>query len=181
MMRRLGSRIAYQNPWMTVREDAIELADGTESVYGVIEKPTYALIVAVDHGDVILVRQYRYPIDAWSIEFPQGTASSPERSPEETAVSELREETGFSARRMQSIGRFHHAVGYSIQEGHVFLAEDLTEGPQELDATEQGMEVVRWPIAKADDEIASGTISDVASIAAWHLARPHVTSSLSDS
>lgn len=174
MMRRLGSRVAYQNAWMTVREDTIELADGSESVYGVVEKPTYALIVAVHHGDVILVRQYRYPIDAWSIEFPQGTASSPDRSPEETAVSELREETGFRARRMQSIGHFHHGVGYSTQEGHVFLAQDLTEGPQQLDATEQGMEVVRWPVSKVDDEIARGTITDVATIAAWHLTKPYV-------
>ncbi len=80
---------------MTVREDAIRRADGSAGIYGVVDKPNYALVIAQDGDRFQLVEQYRYPIGLRRWEFPQGTApdlADPE--PEELAARELREETG---------------------------------------------------------------------------------------
>jgi hypothetical protein len=61
-IERMSSREVYRNSWMTVREDAIRRPDGSHGIYGVIDKPTYALVVARD-GDLFhLVEQFRYPI-----------------------------------------------------------------------------------------------------------------------
>jgi hypothetical protein len=75
-VRRIGSRIVYRNDWMTVREDDIEFADGTRSIYGLVDKADYALVIAVEDGpDGVrfhLVEQYRYAIGRRSLEFPMG-------------------------------------------------------------------------------------------------------------
>jgi 8-oxo-dGTP pyrophosphatase MutT (NUDIX family) len=91
---------------MTVREDEIRLVDGSESIYGVVDKPTYALVLPRDGDRLHLVEQFRYPVGRRRWEFPQGTA--PDRAdvdPAELATRELAEETGLRAGRMERIGR----------------------------------------------------------------------------
>ena len=58
-----ASRVVYENPWMRVREDAIGRPDGSAGIYGVVEKPDFALVIPVDADGVWLVEQYRYPVD----------------------------------------------------------------------------------------------------------------------
>jgi ADP-ribose pyrophosphatase len=72
-MKTTGSRVVYQNRWMRVREDAIERDDGSAGIYGVIEKPDFALIIPIENDSLYLVEQYRYPVAARFLEFPQGT------------------------------------------------------------------------------------------------------------
>ena len=125
-MQTLTSRQVYANSWMTVREDAIRLADGTESIYGVVDKPTYALVIPRDGDRLHLVEQFRYPVGRRRWEFPAGTA--PERAdvdPAALAVRELREETGLVAGRIERVGFLEVAPGMSSQRGHVFLATEL--------------------------------------------------------
>src|SRR6187551_307522 len=70
----LGSRQVYANAWMTVREDPIRRADGSTGIYGVVDKPDFALVIPLDGERMRLVEQYRYPIGMRRWEFPQGTA-----------------------------------------------------------------------------------------------------------
>ncbi len=87
----------YANAWMTVREDAVRRADGSDGVYGVVDKPDYALVMPWDGERFMLVEQFRYPLGLRRWEFPQGTA--PQRAdadPIELAARELKEETGLS-------------------------------------------------------------------------------------
>ena len=171
----VASREVYRNPWMTVREDDIRRADGSLGIYGVIEKPTYALIVPQDADRYALVEQFRYPIGLRRWEFPQGTApESPDGTqptPEELAARELREETGLRAESMQVLGQLDVAPGMSSQRGWVFLATGLTEGDHEREPEEQDMRSEWFTGAQLEAMIVDGTITDAQTIAAWMLLR----------
>ncbi|MET8761444.1 NUDIX hydrolase [Lentzea sp. NPDC004782] len=173
-MESLGTRQVYSNPWMTVREDEIRRADGTDGIYGVVDKPDYALIIPLDGERVRLVEQYRYPLGVRRWEFPQGTA--PDRAdsdPLELATRELREETGLRAGKMIELGVLDVAPGMSSQRGRVFLATDLTEGFHEREHEEQDMRSEWFPRADLEAMIAKGEITDAQSIAAYTLLLLH--------
>ncbi len=78
-IRQLSSRVVYTNLWMTVREDEIERDNGTRGIYGVVEKCDSAIVLAIDSESIYLVEQYRYPIGAKSLEFPQGSLETKQR------------------------------------------------------------------------------------------------------
>ena len=72
-VRTTSSRLAYQNPWIRVREDVIERDDGSVGLYGVVERPDFALVIPAEADGFWLVEQFRYPLGRRSWEFPQGT------------------------------------------------------------------------------------------------------------
>ncbi|WP_424188940.1 NUDIX domain-containing protein [Actinokineospora sp. G85] len=167
-MERLDSKQVYANPWMTVREDAIRHADGSPGIYGVVDKPRYALVIPLDGERLMLVEQFRYPLGGRRWEFPQGTA--PDRvevDAAELAARELREETGLVAGAMTRIGALEVAPGLTSQTGAVFLATELTEGPPEREATEQDMRAAWFARADFESAIRDGSIQDAQSIAAY--------------
>lgn len=167
-MDTLGSREVYANNWMTVREDDIRRADGSEGIYGVVDKPDYALVIPLDGDRLHLVEQYRYPLGLRRWEFPQGTA--PDRAhmaPDELAVRELREETGLSASSMVQIGLLDVAPGLSSQRGRVFLATGLTEGEHARELEEQDMRTAWFTRSDFEKMVAEGEITDAQSIAAY--------------
>ena len=167
-IERMSSREVYRNSWMTVREDAIRRPDGSHGIYGVIDKPTYALVVAQD-GDLFhLVEQYRYPIGLRRWEFPQGTAPDlADLEPLELAARELREETGLRADSLVRLGQLDVAPGMSSQRGWVFLATDLTQGEHERELEEQDMHSAWFTGAQVEQMIRAGDITDAQTIAAW--------------
>ena len=163
---------------MTLREDAIQRPDGTAGIYGVIDKPTYALVIAKDGGPDAdrfrLVEQFRYPLGLRRWEFPQGTAPGmAELEPSELAARELREETGLRASTMTPLGQLDVAPGMSSQRGRVFLATGLTEGEPEREHEEQDMHSEWFTRQQIETMIGSGEITDAQSIAAWALLLLH--------
>ncbi|MEU4740174.1 NUDIX hydrolase [Actinosynnema sp. NPDC023658] len=173
-METLGSREVYANQWMVVREDAIERADGTSGIYGVVDKPDYALVIPMDGERLRLVEQFRYPLGMRRWEFPQGTA--PELAAEDPLVlaeRELREETGLRAGRLVELGLLDVAPGMSSQRGRVFLATELTEGFHEREHEEQDMRSAWFPRAEFEAMVARGEITDAQSIAAYTLLLLH--------
>ena len=160
----------YRNRWMTVREDEILRPDGSPGIYGVIDKPTYALVIPLDGDRVHLVEQYRYPLGLRRWEFPQGTAPDlADVAAPELAARELREETGLVAGTMTDLGLLDVAAGMSSQRGRVFLATGLTEGPHDREHEEQDMRTAWFPRADFEKLVARGEITDAQSIAAWAL------------
>jgi len=124
----LGSRIAYENPWYRIREDAVIRPDGTQGVYGVLERgAAVQMIPRKETGEIYFLREYRYPVQQYSYHLPAGTADAGE-SPEDAARRELEEETGITGRIWTPLGRFYVAPGYSSQIGYIYLVEDLTLG-----------------------------------------------------
>ncbi|MBP2476800.1 8-oxo-dGTP pyrophosphatase MutT (NUDIX family) [Crossiella equi] len=173
-MEKLDTREVYANAWMTVREDDIRRADGSQGIYGVVDKPDYALVIPLDGERLHLVEQYRYPLGLRRWEFPQGTA--PDRADldaAELAARELREETGLRAGRMTDLGLLDCAPGMSSQRGRVFLATELTAGEAEREHEEQDMRTAWFPRAEFEEMIAAGLVTDAQSIAAYTLLLLH--------
>src|SRR5580692_830613 len=101
----LSSRIAYENRWTRVREDRIRHPDGSDGLYGVVERADFVVIVPWQDGHLTLVEQYRYPVAVRVWEFPMGMwEQAPGTDPLVLAAAELREETGLIAGRMTRVG-----------------------------------------------------------------------------
>lgn len=173
-MERLDSREVYVNNWMSVREDAIVRPDGSRGIYGVVDKPDYALVIPCQGDSFHLVEQFRYPLGLRRWEFPQGTA--PDRAdldPLALAARELQEETGFTAGVLSEIGLLDVAPGLASQRGRVFVASDLTEGEHDREHEEQDMRTGWFTRTEFEQMIFSGEITDAQSIAAYTLLLLH--------
>lgn len=173
-METLSSRQVYANSWMTVREDAVRRPDGTDGIFGVIDKPTAAVVIPRDGDRLHLVEQFRYPVGARRWEFPMGTA--PERAevdPAQLAARELAEETGLVAGRMELLGRLDIAPGMSSQREHVFLATGLTAGAPDREHQEQDMRTAWFTVAEFEAMVGDGRIVDAQTLAAYLLLLLH--------
>ncbi|OBG78844.1 ADP-ribose pyrophosphatase [Mycobacterium sp. E2462] len=169
-IERLASREVYRNPWMVLREDDIRRPDGSPGIYGVIDKPTYALVLPFDGRRFRLVEQYRYPLGARRWEFPQGTAPDlADAEPAELAARELREETGLSATSFEALGLLDVAPGMTSQRGWVFLATGIAEGEANREHEEQDMRSAWFTREEVERMIRSGELVDAQSLAAYAL------------
>ena len=168
MIETVSTREAYRNPWMTVREDVVRFADGSEGIYGVIDNPDFAMVVPYTDGGFWLVEQYRYPVRRRAWEFPQGSwGAHGGGSQEDLARAELREETGFEAGEMRQLGHFCEAYGLSSQGCDLYLATSLTGGEPQRESTEQDMVHAWFSEADFRQMIRDGQIVDAATLAAY--------------
>ncbi|WP_258060492.1 NUDIX hydrolase [Rathayibacter sp. AY1A3] len=175
-VRQLSTRVAYETPWIRVREDEVLWPGGTRGVYSVVERDDYALVLPRERGGFWLVEQYRYPIGRRAWEFPAGgwPHGSAGGDPEALARAELREETGLRAERLTHLGRLAEAYGFVAQSVDVFLAEGLEHGEHEREDTEQDMRQQWFPDAEIAEMVRSGAIVETAAVAAlalFHLER----------
>jgi 8-oxo-dGDP phosphatase len=169
-IERLQSETVYSNDWMVVREDAIRRPDGSHGIYGVVDKPDFALVIARHEDRYMLVEQFRYPLGLRRWEFPQGTAPGmADLPPAELAARELREETGLTAATMHELGLLDVAPGMSSQRGRVFLALGITEGPPQREPEEQDMRCAWFTRDQVEAMMRTAEITDAQSIAAWAL------------
>jgi 8-oxo-dGTP pyrophosphatase MutT (NUDIX family) len=166
----LSSRQVYANRWLSVREDGIRLPDGTESIYSVVDRAEFSLVIPRDGDRLHLVEQFRYPIGRRRWEFPAGSApDGAEVDPAELAARELQEETGLVAGRMERLGTIEVAPGMSSQRGHVFLATGLTDGPARREHSEQDMRTAWFTVAEFEAMVREGELVDSPSLAAYLL------------
>ena len=147
----------------------IRRRDGSEGVYGVVDKPDFAVIVALQDGRAQLVEQYRYPVGGRYWEFPQGSWEGAALDASELARRELREETGLSAESLRPVGRLFTAYGYSSQAYTVFLATGLARGESDLEPEEQGLIARDFPLPAIGEMIRDGRIRDATTVAAYGL------------
>ncbi len=155
---------------MVLREDDIRRPDGSPGIYGVVDKPAYALVMPYDGCRFRLVEQFRYPLGARRWEFPQGTAPGlADIEPSELAERELREETGLHATSFEALGQLDAAPGMTSQRGWVFLATGITEGEPDLEVEEQDLRSAWFSRDDVEQMIRSGVIADAQSIAAYSL------------
>jgi 8-oxo-dGTP pyrophosphatase MutT (NUDIX family) len=173
-VRRVGSRVVYENPWMLVREDEVERLDGSRGIYGIIEKPDFALVIPVEGDGFHMVEEFRYPIGKRTWCFPQG--SLPDRQsaePEELARLELAQETGLRAGTLTHLGHLNCSHGTSGQGFDVFLATDLKAGEADREPEEQDMRQRLVPRAEFLEMIRDGRVTDDSTVAAYTLLTLH--------
>jgi len=170
-IRQLSTRVVYRNPWMTVREDEVERSNGQRGIYGIVEKHDSAVILPIDGDHIYLVEQFRYSIGRRSFELPQGSLERAGLAPEAIAREELAQETGLVAAKLEPLGSFIIAVGYSSQHDFAFLATGLTLGERRPDREEHDLVLHRVSLAEFEEKIRSNVIDDAQTLAAWALYR----------
>lgn len=160
-----SSRRVYENPWISVREDQVVRPDGEPGIYGVVHYKNAAVgVLPVEDGHVYLVGQYRYPLDQYSWEIPEGGCPEGEE-PLQAARRELKEETGLSARHWERLGEAYLSNSVADEFAVWFLATGLVPGKQQPEGTEV-VEVRRVPLQEALDMALDGRITDALSIVA---------------
>jgi 8-oxo-dGTP pyrophosphatase MutT (NUDIX family) len=161
--RRHSRRLAYENPWIEVHHDEVTRPDGQPGVYGVVHFRGRAVgVVAIDDEDrVILVGQFRYTMDHYSWEIPEGGVPDGE-DPLEGARRELREETGCEASTWREIGRLEISNSITDETGFMYLATGLTQGIAEPDPTED-LRLLRVPFGEVMAMVDRGEIPDALS------------------
>ena len=168
----LSSKVVYENRWMTVREDQVRRKDGSEGIYGVVEKANFVAIVAIQDGRIHLVEQYRYPVQERFWELPQGAwHDAPDTDHAEVARGELREETGLLAEEMIYGGELCLAYGFCTHRCHIFVAKGLSEGPRDLDTEEQDLITASFSMEEFDRMMIDGIIKDAVTVSVIGLLR----------
>jgi 8-oxo-dGTP pyrophosphatase MutT (NUDIX family) len=171
----IDSRRAWDCLWYGVRQDRIRLPDGGEGVYNVLEHPDAVWIVPVmSAGEIVLIRNYRYPLRQWVWELPSGSIAAGE-SPLEAARRELREEAGSTAGEWRLLIQASLMNGIGTEYANLFLATGVTLGAPDHEPAEI-MTVHTFPAAEALRMARAGEINDVVSSLALLLAEsemPH--------
>jgi 8-oxo-dGTP pyrophosphatase MutT (NUDIX family) len=162
---KVSTRVVYDNPWIRVREDEVVRPDGLPGIYGVVHFKNVAVgVLALEEGMLYLVGQYRYPLERYSWEIPEGGCPEGE-DPLQTARRELAEETGLRASRWTKMGEAHLSNSVSDELAVWFLAEGLEQGERSPEGTEK-LQVRRVSLKEALRMVNSGEITDALSVLA---------------
>ena len=154
----ISSKTLHVGKNFSFKVDQVKLDNGTEIVRELVDHPGAVAIVAVDDGDIVLVRQYRYAAKSEILEIPAGTLEVYE-DPYACAVRELQEETGYAASEWSKLLSSYMAPGYSNEVIHFYIAEGLTpvgSNPEE----DESITVEKISFGKVLEMIESNEIRD---------------------
>lgn len=161
----IKSERIYEGKILNVRRDKVTAKKGT-SFREIVEHNGAAAIAALtDDGEIIMVRQYRYACGRSVLEIPAGKIDPGETDPLEAARRELKEETGYTAGRITHMGDCNPSCAYSEEVIHLYLAEDLVEGEQNLD-DDEALDVLKMPFDEVYEMAVHGKIADSKTLAA---------------
>jgi len=156
---KLERELVFQGRMLKVHRDTVRLPDGNTATREHIYHPgAVAILPVLDSGDIVMERQYRYPLGRDFIELPAGKME-PGEAPLATAKRELREETGYSAAHWEFMASIHVAIAYSNERIDLYLARGLTLGQTGLD-DEEFLEILTVPPEQAFQWLREGRISD---------------------
>ena len=170
----IRSETLLQGRAFKIRRDYLKTPDGRETRLEIIEHGGSVVLIPIDDdGNLLFVRQYRHAVGEDLLELPAGTRDGDEPF-EECAAREIREETGLQAGKLQKVGEFYLAPGYSSEFMVVFLATGLKDNPLDAD-DDEFLQVEKIPLKKAIQMAEQGDIPDAKSLAALLLAKPYLS------
>ena len=160
---RISSEKVYDGKLLKIHRDEVRLPNGDASVREYTLHPGAVMMIPeLPDGRLVMERQFRYPLQKVFLEFPAGKIDAGE-DPLQTAVRELREETGYEARCWDYLTVIHPVISYSTEAIHLYRASDLTLGERRLDDNEF-LDVVLVPLETLMDAIKKGEVTDVKTV-----------------
>ncbi len=164
----LKSQILYKGKVFDHQVDKIEYESGNKGIREIAVHPGGAVVVPVkDDGKIILVKQFRYPLQKTLIELPAGKLDKDE-DPLICATRELEEETGYKATEIKKLGQIYTAPGYCTEVLHIYYAKGLKPGNHNREEGEQGMEILELSLNEIEKMINQGEITDAKTIVGIH-------------
>ena len=162
--KKLSSQPVYEGRSVSLRVDTVQLPGGRQTTREVVEHRGCVAIIAVDaDNNVLLVSQFRHPVERELLEIPAGGINTGEE-PVVAVRREMQEETGYLPGKVERLGGFYSAPGYCTEFLHLYLATELV--PSRLIAEDtESISLVRVPVTEITGLIASGSICDAKSIA----------------
>lgn len=169
--QKIDSREVFNGRLLHVFLDEVRLPDGSTSTREWIRHPGAAAVLPVfENGDVMMVKQFRYPLSQIFYEVPAGKLD-PGETAGSTARRELKEEAGLACRQYEYVGHFYPSIGYTNEIIHVYVAWDVQSFQQNVDDDEFLIKE-RLPFRKVVEMVHSGEISDgktiITVLRAWH-------------
>jgi 8-oxo-dGDP phosphatase len=174
----LGTETLYEGRVITLVKDTVAMPEGGDSVREVVRHPGAVAIVALDDdGRVVLLRQYRHPVDGYLWELPAGLRDAEGEPPLETAKRELAEEVQLAAERWSLLTTSFSSPGFCDELVLVYLAEGLSEvGRPEgftVEHEELDLQVQRVPLDEAVQRVFSGNIRNASAVVGVLAAAQH--------
>ncbi len=156
----LSSKTRFENHICRLREDEVELEGGKKIDYAYFERDQAVIIVPVTaNGEIVMVKQYRYPVDEWCLEVPAGgTHDSCEASLEDVVRKELREEVGGTATSLTYVDFFFSANSMTDEKCHVYLAEGVELVKEQKTEASESIKLQLMPVEKAMELARSGGV-----------------------
>ncbi len=157
--KKISSREIYKNAWIRLREDQVITPGGKPGIYGVVEaKPAIGIIPLDEQLNTWLVGQYRYTLDCYSWEIPEGGAHDGENRLQ-AAQRELSEETGLTAANWTELGEMYTSNSFTNERAYLFLARELEQDTPRPEDTEQ-LSVIKLPFDEAWQKVLNYEIKD---------------------
>ena len=157
---RTGSEEIFNGVILHVQRDTVRLPNGSETIREVIRHIGAVCVIPVlENGDVVMERQYRYPLDRVILEIPAGKLDAADEDRFSAIQRELREETGYTADEWTVLGDFHPAPAYSDEFITMYMARGLRKGDRHLDEDEF-LDVYTVPLKDLVEDVMAGRISD---------------------
>ncbi|MEF8700701.1 MAG: NUDIX hydrolase [Candidatus Accumulibacter sp. UW20] len=154
----------FRGKLLDLRRDRVRLPDGQECLREYVRHQGAVAVIAVhDDGQLLFVRQYRYPLSRALIELPAGKID-PGEDILATGRRELLEETGYSASTWRHLGVMHPCVGYSDERIEIFLARGLQRKAEPTPDSGEFLDAFSLPLAEAIEAVRSGAITDAKTI-----------------
>ncbi|SHI01332.1 NUDIX hydrolase [Sporanaerobacter acetigenes] len=164
----------YEGKMLNLRIDTVELPDKKYSKREIVEHPGAVAIVALtNQNEIVLVKQYRKAVERELLEIPAGKLEIGEE-PKETAIRELKEETGYTSNKLEYLLEFYTSPGFSNEKIYLFLANELIEGQAEPEKDEY-IELVKVKLEDLIDMIDKGEIIDSKTIIGAMVARDYLS------
>ena len=170
--KKISSEDVFDGVLLHVKKDIVELPNGHTAPREWIKHPGASAVVPIlPDGNIILVKQFRYPVNQVTLEIPAGKLDIEGEDPVEVedpvacAERELSEETGYTAGKIWKLGKIATTVGFSNEWIHLYAAKDLHSGKQHTDEDEF-INCIKVPLQEAVKMIDEGKIFDSKSIIA---------------